>query len=385
MVADLVGAGGRDEGDQAAQKLVRLEHELCRAVAPAMAQVVKQPAIGQTFQAIGRHGRSRDIAAEAFEAAAIAGGDGDIGVQGEAHGGGAAGCSGCRHILGVDAVAAPGGASAAGGQSADRVGSETCELGLCGGERVGVGGVGFAAEAAALQKTRDPAGDALDDAPHLVILRRRQSPEAHARPAVAFVDAVEHERVEVHVEVQRVAEALDEGHGASPGPPDRAVLPGTAAVGGEHSTDELPQHHRCEGGIVGEAVAQGVGECQDPLADGHLGEHAVDEVGGGVGHAAAEAGGAEPASLAGEGDDLITSAVVAVDPKKPVGEDAALEEAAELALDESRQGAFADACQEALQFRLDDAIENGLLRAMALVCGYDRIVAGRRGEALRAL
>ena len=56
-----------------------------------MAQVVEEPAIGQAFQAIGRHGRSRDIAAEALEAAAIAGGDGDVGVQREAHGGGAAG------------------------------------------------------------------------------------------------------------------------------------------------------------------------------------------------------------------------------------------------------------------------------------------------------
>jgi len=71
--------------------LVRLEHDLGRAVAPAMAQVVEEPAIGQAFQAIGRHRRSRDIAAEALEAAAIAGGDGDVGVQREAHGGGAAG------------------------------------------------------------------------------------------------------------------------------------------------------------------------------------------------------------------------------------------------------------------------------------------------------
>jgi len=82
---------------------------------------------------------------------------------------------------------------------------------------------------------------------------------------------------------------------------------------------------------------------------------------------------------------LFTAAGVAVDAEKTVGEDAALEESAELALDESRQGTVAHAGQEALQFHLDDAIENGLLRAMALVCGGDRIVAGRRGgEALHA-
>jgi hypothetical protein len=58
VIADLVRAGGRDERYQAAQELVRLEHDLCRAVAPAMAQVVEKPAIGQAFQAIGRHGLS---------------------------------------------------------------------------------------------------------------------------------------------------------------------------------------------------------------------------------------------------------------------------------------------------------------------------------------
>ena len=117
-----------------------------------MAQVVEKPAIGQAFQAIGRHGRARNIAAEALEAVAIPGGDGDVGVQREAHGGGAAGCCGCRQILGVDAVTAPGGAPAAGGESADRVGGETCEGRLRGGQWVRVGGVGVRAEAAALHE-----------------------------------------------------------------------------------------------------------------------------------------------------------------------------------------------------------------------------------------
>ena len=77
VIADLVRARGRDEGDQPCEELVWLEHDLCRAVAPPMAQVIEKPAIGQAFQAIGCHGRSRDIAAEALKAAAIAGGDGE--------------------------------------------------------------------------------------------------------------------------------------------------------------------------------------------------------------------------------------------------------------------------------------------------------------------
>jgi hypothetical protein len=50
-----VRAWGRDEGYQPREELVRLEHDLCRVVAPAMTQVVEQPAIGQAFQTIRRH------------------------------------------------------------------------------------------------------------------------------------------------------------------------------------------------------------------------------------------------------------------------------------------------------------------------------------------
>ena len=51
-------------------------------------------------------------------------------------------------------------------------------------------------------ETRDPAGEALDDAPHLVFVRRGQRPEAHARLAVALVDTVEHELVRLGVVTQ---------------------------------------------------------------------------------------------------------------------------------------------------------------------------------------
>jgi len=54
--------------------------------------------------------------------------------------------------------------------------------------------------AAAPQEASDPAGAALHDARDLGVLRRREGPEAHARLAVALVDAVHHESVEVHVE-----------------------------------------------------------------------------------------------------------------------------------------------------------------------------------------
>jgi len=107
-------------------------------------------------------------------------------------------------------------------------------------------------------------------------------------------------------------------------------------------------------------------------------------MGGGVGHAAAAAGGAEPASLAREGDEAIVAAGVAVNAQESMGEDAALEESAELPFDEVRQGTVALAGQEGLEFGLDDAIEDGLLRPVAFVAGARGVVAGDRRETRHA-
>ncbi len=59
---------------------------------------------------------------------------------------------------------------------------------------------------------------------------------------------------------------------------------------------------------------------------------------GGVGHPPLAAGGAEPTPLAGEGNETVPAARVAVDPEESTGEDAAVEERPELALDEPGNG-----------------------------------------------
>ena len=148
---------------------------------------------------------------------------------------------------------------------------------------------------------------------------------------------------------------------AAPGSSDGAALAGAAAVGGEDLEHEPAQDRGREAGIEGEAVAQGERKRQDPLAYGDLGEDPVDEVGGGIGHAATAAGGAEPAPLAREGDEAIVPAGIAVDAQESMGEDAALEDGAELSFDEARQRAGALAGQEGL--------ENGLLGPVAFVAG----------------
>jgi uncharacterized protein (DUF697 family) len=156
--------------------------------------------------------------------------------------------------------------------------------------------------------------------------------------------------VEVEIQVHRGAEALEERDGAAL-VAALAELASHAPAGlGEQRTQERAQDLAGEAGVVGAAVAQRVGEGEHPLADRHLGEHAVDEMRRGVGHAASAAGGAEAAPLAREGDEALLSAIVAVQAEEAVGGDAAAQVGAQLLLDEAGRGlaAFSGAGEEGL-------------------------------------
>src|SRR5439155_3876963 len=117
--------------------------------------------------------------------------------------------------------------------------------------------------------------------------------------------------------------------------------------------------------------AQGEGERENPLPDGNLGQHAIDEMRRGVGHPATAAGGAEPAPLAGECYDPILPAVIAVHTGEAVCQHAALQKRAQLAFDEPGHRALAAALprQEGLELRGDDAIEDILPRITRAVTG----------------
>ena len=227
------------------------------------------------------------------EPAAVAGRNRDVGVEGEARGRGAAGRAGAGEFIRVDAVASPGRAATLSVEATNGGSSQTRQAGLVRGQRIGRGRVGLGADAEAIEKPVGPECDLLDDAPDLVIVRKRKGTEAHPGHAVMLMDSIEDEGVEVNIEVERVAEALDEGDRAAPGSPDGSSLAGAAAVGGEHLEHELAQDRGSEAGVEGEAIAQGERERQDSLAHGDFGEDPVDEVSGGVGHAATGAGGAE--------------------------------------------------------------------------------------------
>ena len=103
----------------------------------------------------------------------------------------------------------------------------------------------------------------------------------------------------------------------------------------EDAAHEDVEHGLHERGVVGKPVAQREGQREHPLAHGGGGQHAIDEVRGGVGHAAAAARGTEAAALAREGDDAVEAAAVAAHADEAVGKDPAAQGAAELARDEA--------------------------------------------------
>jgi hypothetical protein len=124
---------------------------------------------------------------------------------------------------------------------------------------------------------------------------------------------------------------LDGGDGAAARIGDAALLRAATLEAGQGAGGD-GEGGAAEVVVVSHAVAQGEGEAEYPLAKRDGRQHGVDEVGGALGHAAAAAAGAEAATFAGEGDEVVAVVVVAVD---------AGEAAAEIAAGEERRSSFA--------------------------------------------
>jgi hypothetical protein len=118
-------------------------------------------------------------------------------------------------------------------------------------------------------------------------LGRRERREGTGVRGRSRVDAVEHERVEVGREVQRRPEALDERDGTALTAMNSELIASATALVGEHRAQEGLQDFTGEPRVSRTAIPVRIGEGEDPLPDGHLGQHVVDEMGGGVRHAPA--------------------------------------------------------------------------------------------------
>ena len=242
-----------------------------------------------------------------------------------------------REIVGVDAVAHAEHTLAAAGTrrdaARDRGGVERREQRLFRRQRVVVGCV--VAEPTTLEQARQAPCDLPRHAFHLGVVGWRERVEAQRSFGGPRVDAVEQKRVEVDVQVQRVAEALHEGDGSAMPARDRPLLPGAAPQRREDAAHEDVEHVAHERRVVGKPVAERKGQREHPLPHRHLGQHAIDEMRSGVGHAAPAARRAEAAALAREGDDAIEPAAVAVHADETMREDPAAQEGAELTRDDA--------------------------------------------------
>ena len=123
--------------------------------------------------------------------------------------------------------------------------------------------------------------------------------ERHATTAVGRKHSVQHERVNVHVQVQGCAKALDNGHRAAAAIHHTAIL-GLTTQPAEHGAQIDRDHGPAERVVPRQQVAKTRGQGQDELTDRDVREHVIDQVRGTIGHAATATARTEPAPLARE-------------------------------------------------------------------------------------
>jgi hypothetical protein len=151
----------------------------------------------------------------------------------------------------------------------------------------------------------------------------------------APVHAVQHQAVQVDVQVCRRAEALDQRAAAAVafvGLEPCAVQ----SMSSDHALHHM-QHPRARLGMRGQQQAQRDPQRQHPLPHRHVRNDVVGPLHGSLRHPAVAARRAEPAALATEGQQFVLAALAAAQSQEAVRRDAALEEVIELILDEAGQ------------------------------------------------
>ncbi|MPM12756.1 hypothetical protein SDC9_59110 [bioreactor metagenome] len=173
-------------------------------------------------------------------------------------------------------------------------------------------------------------------------LRNRRN-EVKNRPAgeTPRINAVHRQHMKMDVQVESIAEPLDERYSPATSGPSQIRKSGGAAEVRENRVDQNVVDSCDHFGIVSQPEPQRVRQRKHPLPDGYLRENPVHEVGSGISHAPSAAGRADAAPFAGERDHPVTAAIVAMNPQEAARVNAAFEEIAEFALDETRDRASA--------------------------------------------
>ena len=158
----------------------------------------------------------------------------------------------------------------------------------------------------------------------------------HGASAIPCEDTVQHEGMDMHVQIEGPAEPLDDGHG-----PAAAIRHAVATRAAAQPAQHGPHVHRDDRAaqivVPRQLIPQAMGHAQDPLSDRHVGEHMIDEVRRPLGHAPAATPWAEPATLARDRHEAIHSAGGAPKSGEASSQTSAPQEVAELLLDKSRE------------------------------------------------
>jgi hypothetical protein len=124
--------------------------------------------------------------------------------------------------------------------------------------------------------------------------------------------------MKMHVQVERAAKTLDDGH--RPGPAIRVPrCLGPLPVEAEHCTCVDRQHSAAEIVIPSKPIAKLEGKAQHPLSNRCAREDVVDEMRRPLSHPAASAARAEASTFAGERDQPIGATARTAKPGKPMG------------------------------------------------------------------
>jgi hypothetical protein len=173
--------------------------------------------------------------------------------------------------------------------------------------------------------------------------------------------------VEVDIEVERAAKALDQRHRAAL----RAGKVDARLIGqptGDHGMN-YPQHRADRFGLAGEQEAQGVRKTQHPLPHRPRAEHLFYQVPRRLGHAPRAATRAKATLLAGEGHQPLRMAVLAHHPQEAVVEYAATQVGIQLIAHVGWQRAVfgLETCDEIRVVRLHQRVQQRACGNMARV------------------
>jgi hypothetical protein len=162
-------------------------------------------------------------------------------------------------------------------------------------------------QAAPLQESIDPPRDEGHDFRHVV--PRETASRMKGQPAaVRREHAIDHQRVEMDVEVQRAPEPLN--HHDSPAPAIGDAAPPRAGPQEAEDGSHVHAHHRATQIMIPrEPVPQAIREAQHPLPNRDVGQHMVNEVRRAFGHAAAAATRTEAPPLARERHEPILARI----------------------------------------------------------------------------